>query len=133
MKNKWIEEYVKTHHIYNKQELRINKLNRIMEEKKYTITEIKNYIKKQNSLGDVLYNLTEDNIDNAQDGILILDIMSDELFLNIKPDIEFNNDNIKFEIITHIENEAMELGNCNHMGLEDLLEILGCYIPDYEF
>ena len=32
---------------------------------KFTLEEIKNYIKSQDSLGDVLYNLTEDNICKA--------------------------------------------------------------------
>lgn len=33
--------------------------------KKYTIEEIRNYILSQDSLGDVLYNLKEENIDKA--------------------------------------------------------------------
>jgi hypothetical protein len=33
--------------------------------KKYSIEEIKNYIMSQDSLGDVLYYLTEENIDKA--------------------------------------------------------------------
>lgn len=35
--------------------------------KKYTIEEIKNYILSQDSLGDVLYNLSEENIDKANE------------------------------------------------------------------
>lgn len=33
--------------------------------KTFTIEEIKNYLKQQDSLGDVLYNLTEENITKA--------------------------------------------------------------------
>lgn len=35
--------------------------------KKYTIEEIRNYILSQDSLGDVLYNLSEENIDKANE------------------------------------------------------------------
>jgi len=34
--------------------------------KKYTIEEIENYLKSQDSLGDIHYNLSEENIDKAQ-------------------------------------------------------------------
>lgn len=33
--------------------------------KKFTIQEIKNYLLKQNSMGDMLYFLTEENIEKA--------------------------------------------------------------------
>jgi hypothetical protein len=40
--------------------------------KQYTIEEIRNYIKSQDSLGDVLYNLTEEKIDEANKVIEIV-------------------------------------------------------------
>lgn len=38
--------------------------------KKYTIEEIRNYILSQDSLGDVLHNLKEENIDEANNDTL---------------------------------------------------------------
>ena len=38
-------------------------------DKKYSIPEIRNYITKQDSLGDVVYNLNEKNLDKAQVGL----------------------------------------------------------------
>lgn len=38
--------------------------------KKYTVEEIRQYVLSQDSLGDVLYNLSEENIDEANDSDL---------------------------------------------------------------
>ena len=133
--SKWLEDYAKAHDLYgiHKQELRIKKLERIMEEKKYTISEIKKYLEKQDSMGDILYNLNEANLDKAQEGIKILDVMNGTLFLNIQIDAVLDDDDIRDEIVKHMENNGMEIGFADIMKLEDLLLDLGCYIPDYEF
>ena len=39
----------------------------VLSEKTFTVKEIKNYLLKQDSLGDVIYNLTEENIIKAQE------------------------------------------------------------------
>jgi hypothetical protein len=36
-------------------------------EEKFTVTEIRNYIKSQDSLGDVMYNLSAENIHKANE------------------------------------------------------------------
>lgn len=37
------------------------------QERKFSVTEIRNYILSQDSMGDVLYNLNESNIDRANE------------------------------------------------------------------
>jgi len=101
--------------------------------KKYTIEEIKKYILKQDSLGDVLYNLNEDNLDKAQEGLKILNILDDTLFLNIETDEVMDDDDIRNEIVKYMESEGMEIGYADIQPLEDLLEELDCYIPNYAF
>ena len=102
--------------------------------KKYTIEEIKKYLLKQDSMGDILYNLNEENLDKAQEGLKIFDIMSGDLFLNIDSDGDtLDDDDIKNEIVKQMEENGMEIGNSDIMDLEELLESLSCYIPDYDF
>jgi len=45
--------------------------------KKYTIEEIRNYLTSQDSFGDAIYNLKEENIDKAQIKDLSEDIDED--------------------------------------------------------
>jgi len=97
--------------------------------KKYTIDEIRKYLEKQDSFGDALYNLNESNIDKAQSGLQILKLYTDELFLSLDNSIT-EDDEIHREILIHMENEAMEIGNSDIQPLDELLESLDCYISD---
>ena len=54
--------------------------------KTYTIEQIKKYITKQDSLGDVLYNLNERNIDKAQKGLEIYNLDNGETEFTIDDD-----------------------------------------------
>ena len=61
--------------------------------KKYTIEEIRNYILSQDSLGDVLYNLSEENIDKVND-VKFKDYSEDE-------DNYIDLDSIRLECTCH--------------------------------
>jgi hypothetical protein len=87
--------------------------------KKYTIEEIRKYISKQDSLGDVMYNLNEENIDKANKCARIVDAYDNVI---IKLPEYYDNDLIKDLIITHMTNEAMEMSGYEEIqSLEELL------------
>jgi len=87
--------------------------------KKYTIEEIEKYISKQDSLGDVLYNLNEENIDKANECARIVDAYDNVI---IKLPEYYDDDIVKELIITHMTNEAMEMSGYEEIqSLEELL------------
>jgi hypothetical protein len=47
--------------------------------KQYTIEQIRNYILSQDSMGDILYNLKEENIDKANEEPIEADYFNGEL------------------------------------------------------
>ena len=88
-------------------------------EKKYTIKEIKRYLNKQDSMGDIYYNLNEENMDAAQEIIKIYD-STEELILTI--DLDFVDENtIKSIIIDWLEEEK-QITNLENNDLYDLLD-----------
>ena len=99
-------------------------------EKKYTISEIKKYLLKQDSMGDILYNLSEENIDKAQEGIKIFDSRNDKLVLTID-DGFVDDDIIKMSILEHMQENGLELSE-EGLSLDELLEDLKYYIEGYE-
>jgi len=87
--------------------------------KKYTIKEIKKYILSQDSLGDVMYNLDEKNIDKANECAKIVDAYGNTI---IKLPEYYDDDMVKDLIIDHMTNEGMELSG--HEEIQTLEELL---------
>ena len=96
--------------------------------KKYTIEEIKKYIIKQDSLGDVMYNLNEENIDKANECAKILDAF-DNIILKLP---EYYDDIIIKElIINHMTEQGMEFSDHEELlSLEDLLLELDYFLEE---
>lgn len=74
--------------------------------KSFTITEIRKYIESQDSLGDVLYNLSEAAIENANCKIDTTHPAYIEGFEEYSPDVSFYNPYVKKDVIEHIHYEA---------------------------
>lgn len=84
-----------------------------MSEQKFTILEIKNYITSQDSLGDVLYNLSVENILKAQPEIVLTSNNNFQYFLLYNNDCELR--------IPHVTN--LESLNVDDKILNQLLEL----------
>jgi len=54
--------------------------------KTYTVEQIRNYLKKQDSFGDVMYNLKEENIDKANQTVWKCEDCGEEYSKDIGPD-----------------------------------------------
>jgi len=94
--------------------------------KKYSIEEIKRYILKQDSLGDVMYNLNEKNLDAAQEGIKIYDLWSGDVKIRLNPNITMDDEElIKEEIIQYMDEQGMERSGYEEITpLKEILESL---------
>ena len=87
--------------------------------KKYTIEEIRKYIVKEDSLGDVLYNLSEENIDKANECAKIVDAYDKTI---IKLPEYYDDEMVKEMIINHMNEQGMESSGYEEIqSLEELL------------
>jgi len=92
-----------------------------MTEKKYTIKEIKKYLNSQDSFGDCLYNLNEENMDKTNE-ILSIHNYDEELILTI--DLDYVDADIIINILTdYMDEEDIKLDIVG-MSLSELLEEL---------
>jgi hypothetical protein len=92
--------------------------------KKFTIEQIKKYIIKQDSMGDILYNLSEKNIEKASEGLKILNY-DESVFLIIDDDY-IDDEIIKQYIIEKLDNEGIE-----RRGIEENMQLDEIY-AEYE-